>query len=674
MSKKRGKRSRRRDHVPKIRVKWVRTPIEVPRGWTLLVLIYARYSTSEQRRRSIKAQIEYCKKFLAALGIVRVKIQVIYDRKLSGELRSRPGIDRVWAGIKARRWHLILVEDCSRFYRDDVLCVELVRLAVDMGIRTICVNDMVDTAEPDWEERLKEAARHHASYNRYCSPRIKRAHEELWDIGAAIGLLKTGYLRESSGDKDDEDDEDAPKFDRVDPKWAPIIQEAYERIAGGEPPWSVALWLTEVGLPKASNCKSTDWTDRNVITLIQRTDYRGYQTYRDHFSKKEYSTGKHKPEQNEADEVLTRQLERLRVVEDSLWYAANDAIKARAPNTEIPRGRENPQYGVPRNSRTPVSGIFRCRCGAKMWVDGCGKPSYRCRKARRNKCWSKATALKDKTHAWLRDVMLRDLQSLGSRVDGLIDQATKILDDAGATELRRARLQEKRVKLKKACKRLGQAIAKSTKKSDTLLKTLEKFEDRLARTDALIESLKKKASRCAPPTRSEVDNRLGEIITAVERMDRTSRDEIKLLVGTIRAVPYQQFGSNKVVLRARFELRLAALLPARLRGVLAGVLDGPVHTHCECIPMLVDLFARSTGPKHGLEALRLKEEEGLGLTAIGRKLRITKRQANIAVQYGRSLRAAGLTDPYIELSEPPKAASRWGPRGPSKSQEDEKKP
>ena len=54
--------------------------------------------------------------------------------------------------------------------------------------------------------------------------------------------------------------------------------------------------------------------------------------------------------------------------------------------------------------------------------------------------------------------------------------------------------------------------------------------------------------------------------------------------------------------------------------------------------MLVDLFPMSAGPKYGREALRLKEEGQLGLTAIGRKLGITKRCANLAVKYGKEMR------------------------------------
>ena len=84
--------------------------------------------------------------------------------------------------------------------------------------------------------------------------------------------------------------------------------------------------------------------------------------------------------------------------------------------------------------------------------------------------------------------------------------------------------------------------------------------------------------------------------------------------------------------------------------------------------MLVDLFEASTRPAHGLEALRLKEVESLGPTAIGRKLKISKRKADLAVQYGEALQAAGLTDPFIELKEEPVKASRWGPRDKSQGE------
>lgn len=674
MSRKTGGKLTGPDQQPRLCVRWVRNPIVIPRGRRLRVLIYARFSTAEQKRRSIKAQIEFCKKCLRALGVTDITVIIIRDEALSGELRSRPGIDQVRAGILAGEYDLMLVEDSSRIYRDDVACVELVRLAVDNDIRVICVNDFVDTADVDWEDRLKRAAQFHAQMNRYGSERVKRSHEELWISGAAVGLLKPGYRRQCAQQMTESDRRKLPKFDEVDPRWAPVIKEAFERIAAGEAPWAVGSFLTAAGLPKASNAKSDVHTDRNVISLIRRPDYRGAQVFRGSVVRKMLSTGKKKARPNEKEEVLSREMPNLRIVEDWLWHAANAAIDARAPKVAPPRGRDNPQYGVPRNSRTPLSGIFLCRCNAKMHVDGCGKAAFRCREVRCGGCWNKATALRDKTYGWLRSAIVPEFQTLGGRVDAIIERAAKILDDAGALETRKALLLKRKVKLEKALMRLGESLASTDQGSDTLVTMLEEREGRLARVDAQLDSLEKKAGRCAPPRGAEIEDRRNEIIAAMERMDRTLRDELKLLTGEIRAVPYRQFGGDKVVLRARFELRLAALLPIRLRAVLANHVDGPVYKQFETIPMLVDLFEPSTGPKHGIEALRLREEERLGLTAIGRRLGITKRQANIAVQYGGAMRAAGMTDPYIELTEAPTAASRWRPRGYRKAQQDKQTP
>ena len=60
------------------------------------------------------------------------------------------------------------------------------------------------------------------------------------------------------------------------------------------------------------------------------------------------------------------------------------------------------------------------------------------------------------------------------------------------------------------------------------------------------------------------------------------------------------------------------------------------------------------------------------LTAIGKSLGIDKHRASIALQYGRSLQAAGLTDPFIELTQPPAKASHWRsiqPREPEPTRE-----
>ena len=127
-----------------------------------------RYSTEEQDPRSIEDQAAFCRRFLNSFGLTDadLEITVLCDREISGKRIFRPGIDQVRDGLKARLWDLILIEDSSRLFRDVAACLDLVRIAVDAGIRVVAINDEVDTDdEENWEDRLYDAARHHARTN-----------------------------------------------------------------------------------------------------------------------------------------------------------------------------------------------------------------------------------------------------------------------------------------------------------------------------------------------------------------------------------------------------------------------------------------------------------------------------------------------------------------------------
>jgi DNA invertase Pin-like site-specific DNA recombinase len=378
MSKPHKTKSRKSQREATPRTNWVRFKIECRKGRRLRVLIYARYSTDEQNPRSIEAQISYCRRFLAELGITDVEIVVLYDKGISGERMFRPGINEVRAGIEAGQWDLIVVEDCSRLFRNAMACVELVNCAVDQDIRVFCINDEVDTADEQyWEDRLYEAARHHERRNKFTSRQIERAHEALWELGAAIGLLKPGYRRKPMYPADDDEPESGPYVDEQDPQQVPILEQLYQRAAALESPRSLAQWLTKIGFRKANNATSAVWTAKDVIALIRRTDYRGYQTFRKIISKKKRVTGERRAARNDADKVLTREMPQLRIVSDALWYQANQAINDRNSRPVRPRGEENPLAGIPRNSREPLSNIFFCGCcHGKMYAQGRNEGGY----------------------------------------------------------------------------------------------------------------------------------------------------------------------------------------------------------------------------------------------------------------------------------------------------------
>jgi hypothetical protein len=664
MSKKHRSRRNRKTAQSLGMAARIRVPVEIPKGRKLRVLIYARYSTEEQNPRSIQDQVDFCKKVLAALELTDVEIEEISDEGISGEIASRPGIDQVREGVQDLQWDLILVEDSSRLYRNETACFELVESAVDQRIRVICFHDYVDTADEDWDGRLHDAQRQHSQSNRYTALRIIRAHDGLWDMGAAIGRLLSGYLRKHSIPATEREPAKGPFFDEIAPQWESTIQETFERIAAGASTWQVADWLTSTGLPRISNSSSETWSDKNVIALIGRTTYRGVEERGKTISKKHYRSGRRKQVRNDPENVRSREMPHLRMVSDHLWYAANDAIKKAALAPEPPRGPDHRLYGIPRDSRRPLSKILVCgRCQSGMNVTGpnghcCSLSEQRTGKT----CWNKATAKIDITHAAIRDALLRELTRLEAvPAADWLDAVTTLLGDDGQAGQRQTTLENEIRELETGLQNLYD-IAESGKQKEGLAQRIDEREETRDRRIAELEELKR-GQQLAEFSHKEFAGHFESIKERILKMERDVQADLKLLVGTIEASPFQQFGSAKVVLRGRFQFHPVGLLPPRLRLALnsryGDDLSSKLPEWLQPVSFSVDLFQPSAGPSYGIEAERLEREKGLGLTAIGKRLGITKRKANIAVQFGRKLRAAGLTDPFIELTECPQSASRW---------------
>jgi len=120
-----------------------------------------------------------------------------------------------------------------------------------------------------------------------------------------------------------------------------------------------------------------------------------------------------------------------------------------------------------------------------------------------------------------------------------------------------------------------------------------------------------------------------------------------LLAGPIRAVPYQQFGTDKVVLRAEFEVTLTSGLPAVIgESIRQNGIETVEGITLVRRPLVVDLFEMSNVPLHAVEAHDLRET-GMSLSKVGAALGISKRLADWATRMGAAMAARGLTDPFV---------------------------
>lgn len=628
------------------------------------VVIYCRFSTDEQRQQSIKAQRLFCERSLASIGITAESVRFISDEALSGELKHRPGIDEVRQLIESEQCDLVISEESSRLYRDVGYCLELFGCAADLKIRIICPNDEVDTSRKDWRKRLIEAQQHHTQANECTRNRLLRTIEELWNSGAAIGPKRSGYRRIER----DTRARRSTKVDEIDPVWLPVIQSAYQKVADGESLTKVAGFLTVKGLPKCSNSRSVEWSDSNVIALIRRSVHRGVERYREFVSEKQYTTGimKSVPNPN-PNMVWTRNMPHLRMVDDLLWYSANNVIDGRARKSESLAGRNHPLYGIPRDSRSPLSNLFVCRiCGGKMYMTGRNEGGYRCSAATHGECWNKTTALRELTHQRIGSAVSQAIiDASQDSIPELVNYMTERLAERGDVVTRQEEYQRRHRELERQKERLLKVIIDQDNPPEFLTEKVESLKaelTQLERDRLLLEE--QCAAHVAIPSREELGRHLNDVANNLTLDDSDSGSLLRNLIdGPIRAIPCQQFGSRKIVLRCEFTLQLVQLLPGNVRMHLQSR-ESPSTENLTLLrrPIVLDLFEASLAPKHAMDALTIYQSDPAHhptLVELAEMLHTAKHTAHVALQLGRKMQAAGLTDPYIPLSKCPENPARW---------------
>jgi site-specific DNA recombinase len=625
----------------------------------LRVAIYARYSTDEQDASSIDDQVALCEKCLEAMGILDAEITVFSDMEMSGELRNRPGIDKIWRGVEVATWDLLICEDSGRLFRNESACIELIEIAVDAGMRVVCINDDVDSDVPGWQDRLRDAARHHAKANFYTRQRIFRRHKALWEMGAGLSAVKPGYRRKPTVAATAKHPEQGPHFDEIDPVFGPIVTECYDRIGNGELPWKTAKWATKQGLPKYGNSKSPVWTERQIIDLIRRTIYRGFDQHREKIVKKKLRTGKKTMVHNDEDR-WTREMPHLRLVSDAAWCRANKAIDDRQKRKSTARGAEHPLFGKSRDSQGPLSRVFRCACGAKMHQEGRIEGGYRCGASKKGKCWRKQTALREIAHRTIGKAISDAILAHQGALVATMECVKELYNSDSERQARESQLTSDLRKYSQQRERLMRLAMNDDQPPASIVSELKELEHRLLETDGLLTEL---ASEAASEKRELSESQIRDAIALAAEQVMNDGPEMasileELIPNKIRAIPYQQFGSKLVVMRAEFDLEMVKILPLNLQTMLGKSPEQSIEWTTP-IPFLLNLFEPSLPCTHAVKAYEIYQTGDVSLEELGRQLGISKRQAFLAKELGKQMHAGHIADPYVRLNEPPAAASRW---------------
>ena len=227
-------------------------------------VIYARYSSHNQKDLSIEQQIEKCQELAREFGI---HIMDVYeDRAVSGRTDKRPGFQQMMRDAASLRFKYVVAWKSNRIGRNMMEALINEARLQELGIRILYVEeDFDDTAAGRF------AARSMMNVNQFYSENLAEdVRRGLYD-NARNCMVANGHL--PYGYKADETLHYA-----IDEPRAEIVREIFTRVASGEPFVDIFDSLNARGITTSFG---QPWKRTSLNNIITNERYRGIYLYGD---------------------------------------------------------------------------------------------------------------------------------------------------------------------------------------------------------------------------------------------------------------------------------------------------------------------------------------------------------------------------------------------------------
>jgi site-specific DNA recombinase len=348
-------------------------------------VVYARYSSENQRDASIEDQLRQCQAFLVGKGWSFVR--AYEDRAMSGASAFRPAYQQMREDSRAGSFDVAVAVSLDRFSRDQEDTAGLYKRLKHLGIPIVTIAEGEVTPL------------HVAFAGAMNSMALTLLAEKTWTglegrvlQGCSGGGIAYGYRLDETRNGKAGDAYKAGKGDRgyriVDPVQAEIVRRIFSDYAAGVAPRAIAFALNHEGVPGprgAAWAQSTINGNRQRGTGILNNElYVGRLVWNRLEYVKDPDTGKRISRLNPTTEWRIVEVPELRIVPSVLW----DQAKARqlALDAKLEGKRDpikNRRSGIcdTRRPQHLLSGSIRCgACGGGMSL--VGGTSYGCSTAR----------------------------------------------------------------------------------------------------------------------------------------------------------------------------------------------------------------------------------------------------------------------------------------------------
>ncbi len=223
-------------------------------------VIYARYSSHNQREESIEQQVAECMSFAQANNLNIV--EVYSDSAISGKTDKRAAFQRMLRDAAHRKFRVVIAYKSNRIARNMFNALQYEARLDNLGIKTLYAKEEFgDTAAGRFA--LRTMMNVNQFYSENLSEDIMRAMRDNAENLRINGRIPYGYQKGPDGRHE------------INQAEAEIVREIYRRVLAGEPFAEIAADLNVRGIrTKDGNC----WNKNSFRVMLRNDTYIG--TYR----------------------------------------------------------------------------------------------------------------------------------------------------------------------------------------------------------------------------------------------------------------------------------------------------------------------------------------------------------------------------------------------------------
>lgn len=227
-------------------------------------VIYARYSSDNQRDASIDQQVKACEKYAMEQDL---KVLRVYDdRALTGKTDKRPAFLRMIRDSAKREFKYVIVYSLDRFSRNKYDSVMHKHTLKENGVTVLSAMEHI-TDDPTgalMESILEGFAEY---YSRELAQKIHRGLTDNAEKAIVNGSVPLGYRRGKDGHAEIVEEE------------AEIVREIFRRVKEGEMLIRIAEDLNRRGLRTK---KGALWNRSSFNKILSNERYIGVYLYKEH--------------------------------------------------------------------------------------------------------------------------------------------------------------------------------------------------------------------------------------------------------------------------------------------------------------------------------------------------------------------------------------------------------